>query len=111
MLIHFLSLITSICANFMAERESTVTESHAIPNAISLFGLESIYGVVFFDAGRVWYGEFADSSLKKDAGFGLRFKVNIASFVEKLIIRFDVAEPINDSKEDTKFWFGVNHAF
>ena len=77
----------------------------------NLFGLESIYGVVFFDAGRVWYGEFADSSLKKDAGFGLRFKVNIASFVEKLIIRFDVAEPINDSKEDTKFWFGVNHAF
>jgi hypothetical protein len=76
-----------------------------------LFHLEGIDGVAFFDAGQVWYGEFSESSLKKDAGFGLRFKVNIASFIEKLVVRFDVAEPINDSKEDTKFWFGVNHTF
>ncbi|MFA5088406.1 MAG: M1 family aminopeptidase [Candidatus Omnitrophota bacterium] len=73
--------------------------------------LESIQGVVFFDAGQGWFADYAASSLKKDAGFGLRFTVDIGSFLEKVIVRADIAQAINDSGEDTRFWFGINHAF
>lgn len=77
----------------------------------NILGLESIDGVAFFDAGQSWFSESDDARLKKDAGFGLRFKVNIGSFLEKVIVRADVAQAINDSGEDTQFWFGINHAF
>lgn len=77
----------------------------------NVFGLEAVSGVIFVDAGQSWYNDIADSKLKKDAGFGLRATVNIGSFLEKVIVRLDVAEPINDSQEDTHYWFGVGHSF
>lgn len=77
----------------------------------NILGLESVGGVVFFDAGQGWFSEFDDARLRKDAGAGLRLTVNIGSFLEKVVVRVDVAQAINDSAEDTHFWFGVNHAF
>ena len=77
----------------------------------NIFGLESIGGVVFFDAGQNWFSNFRNSDLKKDAGVGLRFTANIGSFLEKVIIRVDAAQAINDADDDTHFWFGINHAF
>lgn len=77
----------------------------------NLFAVESVGGVVFFDAGQSWFSDFSESSLKKDAGVGLRLTVNLGSFLEKLIVRVDAAKAINDPDEDTRFWFGVNHAF
>ncbi len=77
----------------------------------NILGLESISGVAFFDAGQSWFSKFEDARLKKNAGVGLRFKVSIGSFLEKVIVRADVAKAVNDSAEDTQFWFGINHAF
>ncbi len=74
-------------------------------------GLESVGGVAFFDAGQAWFNDFDDTQLKKDAGLGLRFMVNIGSFLEKVLLRFDAAQSINESKEDPHYWFTVNHAF
>ncbi len=76
-----------------------------------VIGLDSIGGVVFFDTGESWYDDFADGKFKKDAGFGLRFTLSIGSFLEKIVVRADVAQPIDAPKEDTHFWFGLNHAF
>lgn len=77
----------------------------------NFLGLESVSGVVFFDAGQNWYSSFDDSKLRKDAGGGLRFTMNIGSFLEKVVLRLDAAQAINEPKEDTKVWFGINHAF
>ena len=76
-----------------------------------LFGLESIGGVIFFDAGQSWYSDFQEAGFKKDAGLGLRATVSIGSFLEKAVLRADVAQAINQADEDPHFWFGVNQAF
>lgn len=76
------------------------------------FSIESIGGVAFFDAGHSWYNDMGDTSLKKDAGIGLRMTVDIGSFLEKVIIRADIAQAINEgSEDDPHFWFGINQAF
>lgn len=78
----------------------------------NVFALESISGVVFFDAGHSWYSSMAHSSLKKDAGAGVRMTMSIGSFLEKMVVRADVAQAISDDEEDDPhFWFGVNQAF
>jgi len=74
-------------------------------------GLDKLSGVAFFDAGQSWYGSFSDSSLRKDAGVGLRFHLNVASFLEQMIVRLDAAQAINDPEDDIHYWFGVNQAF
>ncbi len=75
------------------------------------FGMESIGGVVFFDAGRSWYDDFGHEDTSKDVGAGLRFTLNVGSFLEKAVLRLDVARPIDRPGEETHVWFGVNHAF
>ena len=77
----------------------------------NILGFESLGGVFFADAGQSWFGDFDESDLKKNAGFGLRVTVSVGSLLEKVIIRADVAQAINDSDEDPRFWLGLNHAF
>ncbi len=78
----------------------------------NFIGFESVGGVIFGDVGQSWYQNWDDVKLRKDAGLGLRFTVNLGSFLEKVTLRFDAARAINDSEEDdTHFWFGVNQAF
>jgi len=73
--------------------------------------LESLGAVVFFDGGHSWRAAFDDSQFKKDAGLGVRFTVSLGSFLEKVLVRADVAQAIHEPKEDTHFWFGVGHSF
>ena len=77
----------------------------------NVIGLDQIEGVVFFDAGQAWYTHFDEVDFKKDVGLGLRLKMNIGSFLEKVVFRLDIAEALHESKEDTQFWFGIHHAF
>ena len=77
----------------------------------NIFCLDKIQMVGFFDAGKAWFSDFSDTDFKKDVGIGLRMHVNLISFLEKAVVRFDAARPINDSKEDTHFWFGINQTF
>ncbi len=79
--------------------------------ADGLFGLEAVGGTIFVDAGRTWFASFDESPWYRDAGIGLRFTVNAASFLEKTVLRADVAWPIDDGGEDVKFWFGVSRLF
>ena len=77
----------------------------------NIISISAFQGVAFFDAGRIWHGDVEKSNIKKDAGLGLRVHVDIGSYLEKLILRIDVAQAINEPKEDPHVWFGISHAF
>jgi len=77
----------------------------------NLFRVDEVGGAVFFDAGQAWYGNFEDGRLRKDAGAGLWARVSIVSMFEQVIVRLDVADAVNDSSEDPRFWLTLNHAF
>ncbi|MCR4336400.1 MAG: BamA/TamA family outer membrane protein, partial [Candidatus Omnitrophica bacterium] len=76
----------------------------------NFFELEKIDGVVFFDGGQAWFDDFNDGRFRKDAGGGLRATVNIGAFLEKVVLRLDVAQSINED-DDPHVWFGAGHAF
>lgn len=76
-----------------------------------IVSLQKISGVAFFDLGQSWYDSFNNSKLRKDAGLGLRFHMDIGSFLEQVIVRLDAAQAINDDEDDVHYWFAVNHAF
>lgn len=83
---------------------------------ISLFdhvlGLEEIGWVVFGDIGQAWFNDIDHSHLYKDAGMGLRLTFNIGKVFEKVVVRIDAAQAINDEHEDEpRFWLGLGHAF
>ena len=80
----------------------------ALDNILSLNGVDA---VVFADAGKSWFEDFDGEKFKKDAGLGFRFQVDIGSFLEKVIVRLDIAQAINESKEEPRIWLGINHAF
>ena len=79
--------------------------------ADNLVGFDSLGGVIFFDIGQAWMDDFGDPGFKKDAGAGLRLKINIGSFLEQAVVRLDVAQALGEAKQDTRFWLGINHAF
>ncbi|MFH0877542.1 MAG: M1 family aminopeptidase [Candidatus Omnitrophota bacterium] len=76
-----------------------------------ILNLDEIQGVVFFDAGSAWFNRFAESGIKKDAGIGLRFYVNVAGGAERVALRLDVARPLDGEDKDTHVWFGINQSF
>lgn len=77
----------------------------------NLISLQKIQGVVFFDVGKSWFSSFSERSFKKDIGLGLRFHFNLASFLERFIVRLDVAQPINDPKSKRHYWLGFSQMF
>lgn len=79
--------------------------------ADNILRLDEISGVVFAETGQNWFDDMDETTLRKDAGGGLRFIFSVGSFLEKVMVRVDVAQAINDSSEETKVWAGVNHAF
>jgi hypothetical protein len=77
----------------------------------NIFCLNKIQGVVFFDAGKAWYSDFSNSKFKKDAGFGLRVHLGAVGILERIVLRLDVAQAINQPKEEAHIWFGINQSF
>ena len=77
----------------------------------NILSFDALSAVIFFDAGEAWYDNFDDGKFKKDVGMGFRVSTNIGSFLEKVLIRIDVAEAIDEKGADPHVWFGINHAF
>jgi hypothetical protein len=77
----------------------------------NIFCLNKIQGAAFFDAGRAWYSDFSDSDFKKDAGFGLRAHLGTVGILEKIVLRLDFAQAVNQPKEEAHIWFGINQSF
>ena len=73
--------------------------------------LNKIQGVVFFDAGKAWSGDSSASKFKKDAGVGLRLHLAVAGILEKMVLRLDIAQAVNEPKEKAHIWVGLNQSF
>lgn len=77
----------------------------------NIIGLDTIQLVGFFDSGKAWAGDFRGDSYRKDAGLGLRFHLDLFSFLEKAVVRVDIAQALGDSKEGAHVWFGLSQSF
>jgi hypothetical protein len=73
--------------------------------------LTRVSGVAFVDSGQVWRESFNTAKFHSDAGAGLRFHISIGSMLENVIFRVDAAHAIDEPKESTHYWFGIDHAF
>lgn len=77
----------------------------------NIFSLDKIQAVGFFDVGKSWHADFSGADFKKDAGFGFRFHFDVAGFLEKVVVRVDISQALNEPKEEPRVWFGVSHSF
>ncbi len=77
----------------------------------NIFCLNKIQGVFFGDVGRAWYSDFGEKDFKKDVGLGLRFHLGVLGILEKIVLRLDFAQAVNEPKEEPHIWFGINQAF
>jgi hypothetical protein len=73
-------------------------------------GLENIYAAAFSDVGNVYLRNESVGGFAKCAGIGLRLDVSWFTFMERTIIRLDVARTI-DSAAPTQVWAGIEHPF
>ncbi len=73
-------------------------------------GLENVYAALFSDVGNVYLKGQSVGGLAECAGVGLRLDVSWFTFVERTIIRLDVARTI-DSAAPTQVWAGIEHPF
>jgi hypothetical protein len=77
----------------------------------NIFCLNKIQGVAFFDVGKAWYSDSSDRAFKKDIGLGLRIHLGTIGILEKAVLRLDFARAMNEPKEDTHVWAGINQSF
>jgi hypothetical protein len=73
-------------------------------------GLRGVYGVGFYDVGNMYVNNRSEGPVAHAVGAGLRLDVTWFSFVERTMLRFDVAKAV-DSHAPTQFWFGIMHPF
>jgi outer membrane protein assembly factor BamA len=77
----------------------------------NIFCLDKVQGVGFFDAGKAWYSDFGGSDFKKDAGLGVRLHFDVLGFLERTVLRIDLAQAIGAPKEKAHLWFGISQDF
>jgi len=72
--------------------------------------VDKISGVLFYDVG--------ETALRQElrpvvhgVGFGLRVDTVLFGFLERVNLRFDIAQPIAGAKGGPLFWFGFNQVF
>jgi hypothetical protein len=73
--------------------------------------VRSLQIVPFYDVGAAYIrGEPVGGNIAHAVGMGLRVGVDLFSYLERAMLRFDVAKTI-DSAAPVQFWFGVEHPF
>ena len=73
--------------------------------------VRSLQIVPFSDVGAAYVrGEPVGGNIAYALGLGLRVGVDLFSYLERAMLRFDVAKTI-DSPAPVQFWFGVEHPF
>ena len=73
-------------------------------------GGRNLYVVPFYDVGNAYTRGHAAASAAQALGLGLRLDVALFGFVERSVVRFDVAKTVN-ADAPLQFWFGVQHPF
>jgi hypothetical protein len=75
-----------------------------------VFGLRNIDVVPFYDVGNVYTFNHSVGPIAHAVGTSFRFDVSWFSFVERTLLRFDIAKTLNVTT-GTQFWFGVGVPF
>ncbi len=73
-------------------------------------GLRNVYGAAFYDVGDAYLNGHQVGPVAHAVGGGLRLDVTWFGFVERTMLRFDVAQTVNASSP-TQFIFGVGAPF
>lgn len=73
-------------------------------------GLRNIWGVAFYDVGAIYANGSVVENVAHSLGVGLRLDVAWFSFIERTMVRFDVAKTIN-ADTPVQVWLGIQHAF
>jgi hypothetical protein len=73
-------------------------------------GLRNVYAAAFYDIGNAYLLGEALGPIAHSVGVGLRLDVAWLSFIERTILRFDMAKTVNASTP-VQFWFGVQNPF
>jgi hypothetical protein len=69
-------------------------------------GIRNVYVAPFYDVGDAYVCGHSQGPVAHALGLGLRVDTALFSFVERAMLRFDVAKTVNDST-GVQFWFGV----
>lgn len=73
--------------------------------------LDTVQLVAFYDAGKAWNGDFSSRHYARDTGLGLRFVFDTIGFLEKTVLRFDAAKPLDGPDRDIRCWLAINQTF
>ena len=73
-------------------------------------GGRNLYGAFFYDVGDAYTRGHSEGPVAHALGAGLRLDVALFGFVERSILRLDVAKTVNESTP-LQVWFGVQHPF
>jgi Peptidase family M1 domain len=73
-------------------------------------GLRAVYAAAFYDVGNAYLRGQPLGPIAHAVGLGLRMDVAWFSFIERTIIRLDVAKAVNSSAP-VQIWFGLQHPF
>jgi Peptidase family M1 domain len=73
-------------------------------------GLRNLWVAPFYDVGEIFVNNHSVDGVAQALGVGLRADVAWFSFIERTIVRFDVAKTVNESSP-WQFWIGMEHAF
>jgi hypothetical protein len=75
-----------------------------------IFGLRNIYSALFYDIGDAYTSGHSNGPVAHSIGAGLRLDVSWFGFVERTMLRLDVARAVN-TDTPTQVWFGIQHPF
>jgi hypothetical protein len=72
--------------------------------------LKNVYVVPFYDVGDIYLNGKSMGEVAHAVGLGFRFDVAWFSFLERTMLRMDLAKTVNVDSP-TQFWFGIQHPF
>jgi hypothetical protein len=75
-----------------------------------ILGVRNVYGAAFYDVGEIYANGHQVGPIAQALGAGLRVDVAWFGFVERSMLRIDVARTIN-SERSYQVWFGIQQPF
>ncbi len=75
-----------------------------------VMGIRNIYSALFYDVGNAYVQNKPDGPIAHAVGAGIRLDVAWFGFVERSVLRFDMAKCLNENTP-MQFWFGFQQPF
>jgi hemolysin activation/secretion protein len=75
-----------------------------------IFGGRNLWLATFYDVGAIYVDGRRIGNVAHALGVGLRLDLAVFSFIERALLRLDVAKTLN-AATPWQIWFGIQHAF